>query len=246
MKKHLFGVALMLSALLISGMASAQFTDIDDIQVYDALRAPASPLDGTTVTVAGNIYVVKGTYNNGTHYIADATGGVSFFDSGATLSMGDYVEITGTVGTYTGEIQLTGLTYANAAAGSEPAPIEVTAAQCLVDGENVGSFVSVIGTIVNYSGGSTFSLAGAAGMAAALQRAVDQRDEDTAAVTAVRADTSLQAGDPVALIGFPLGLDLPIDDLVRPMIYLVAATTAVSVSPGRPPPPSANNTTGRC
>jgi serine protease Do len=43
-------------------------------------------------------------------------------------------------------------------------------------------------------------------------------------VTAVRADTSLQAGDPVALIGFPLGLDLPMGGDWR-TVGLTASTT---------------------
>lgn len=160
MKKHLFGIALMTSMLLVSGMASAQFTDIDDIQVYDAAGAPASPLDGTVVTVAGNIFVIGGTYNSGSYYIADATGGITFFDNAAGLAMGDYVEITGTVGSYSGEIQLTGTTYANQAPGAEPAPVELTVEECLTSYENVGSFVSVIGTITGYTGSSTFYLAG--------------------------------------------------------------------------------------
>ncbi len=161
MKKHLFGVALMVSALLISGMASAQFTNIDDIQVYDALGAPASPFDTQSVTVAGNVFVVGGTYNSGSHYIADATGGITFFDSGAGLSMGDYVEITGTVGSYSGEIQLSGTTYANQAPGAEPAALSLTVEECMTSYENVGSFVSVIGTISGFTGGSSFSLVGA-------------------------------------------------------------------------------------
>ena len=165
MKKHLFGIALMSSLLLVSGMASAQFTDIDDIQAYDAAGAPASPLDGTVVTVAGNVFVIKGTYNNGSHYIGDATGGITFFDSGASLAVGDYVEITGTVGSYSGEIQLGGLTYANQAPGSEPAPFELTPEQCLIDYENVGSFVAVQGTIVSMPAptatSGTFEIAGA-------------------------------------------------------------------------------------
>lgn len=163
MKKHLFGITLMASLLLISGMASAQFTDIDDIQVYDGLGAPASPYNGTVVTVAGNIFVVKGTYNNGTHYIADATGGITFFDSAATFNIGDYVEITGTVGPYSGEYQLSGLTYANQAPGSEPASIVLTVEECLTTYENVGNFVSVIGTIADLTGptDNTFSLVGA-------------------------------------------------------------------------------------
>ena len=79
MKKHLFGMALCMCLVLISGVATAQ--DIDDIQVYDAGGAPASPYLGQSVTVTGAITVVKGTYNSGTWYVQDATGGITFFDS---------------------------------------------------------------------------------------------------------------------------------------------------------------------
>jgi len=44
------------------------------------------------------------------------------------------------------------------------------------------------------------------------------------AVTGVRADSSLRAGDPVALIGFPLGLDLPMGGDWR-RVGLTASTT---------------------
>jgi S1-C subfamily serine protease len=44
-------------------------------------------------------------------------------------------------------------------------------------------------------------------------------------VSAVRADTTLHAGDPVALIGFPLGLDLPMGGDWR-QVGLTASTTA--------------------
>ncbi|MBU8869549.1 MAG: hypothetical protein KOO60_01625 [Gemmatimonadales bacterium] len=159
MKKHLFGITLMVSMLVISGMASAQFTDCDVIQEYDAAGTPASPVAGTVVTVAGNVFVVGGTYNSGTHSIADGTGGITFYDSGAGLSMGDYVEVTGTVGTYSGEIQLTGTTYANTALGSEPTATVLTVEEAMVTYENVGDFVSVIGTIANL-GSSGFDLAG--------------------------------------------------------------------------------------
>ena len=162
MKKHLFGITLMLSALLISGMASAQFTDIDDIHEYLDDGTLNSPLLGVTVTVAGHIFVVPGIYNNGSHFIADATGGITFYDdSGSGLNMGDYVEVTGVVGYRYSDIQLeNGSTYANVAPGAEPAPIVLTPEEAMIDYESVGSFVSVIGTIANL-GSSGFELAGA-------------------------------------------------------------------------------------
>ncbi|MCB1182572.1 hypothetical protein KDM41_03995, partial [bacterium] len=98
-------MALCMCLVLISGVATAQ--DIDDIQVYDAGGAPASPYLGQSVTVTGQITVLKGTYNSGTWYIQDATGGIQFFDSAAgPFALGDVVEVTGTVSTFSGELQI--------------------------------------------------------------------------------------------------------------------------------------------
>lgn len=48
-------------------------------------------------------------------------------------------------------------------------------------------------------------------------------------VTGVRADTTLRAGDPVALIGFPLGLDLPMGGDWR-QVGLTASTTTGTIA----------------
>ena len=145
MKKHLFGMALTMSVMLIAGLANAQ--TIDEIQVYDATGAPASPYAGQTVTVSGTVYVTPGTYNSGTHYILGATGGISFFQSGTGLVLGDQVEVTGTVGSFGGEIQLTSPSLALLSQGPEPTPTPMTLATILADYEQVGNFVSAIGTV---------------------------------------------------------------------------------------------------
>ncbi len=73
MKKHLFGAALVVCLVAMSSMAMAQ--TIDEIQYYNpATGAPESPYVGQQVTVSGSIYVVKGTYNSGTHYMQGPTG----------------------------------------------------------------------------------------------------------------------------------------------------------------------------
>ncbi len=68
MKRNATRAIALAVVVLLAGAVSAQ-TPIDDIQVYDAAIAPASPYAGQTVTIEGVIYVVKGTYNSGTHYI---------------------------------------------------------------------------------------------------------------------------------------------------------------------------------
>lgn len=159
MKKHLFGMALTVSVMLIAGLASAQ--TIDDIQVYDGTGAPASPYVGQTVTVTGTVYVVAGTYNSGTHYITDGTDGIQFFQSGTGLVYGDVIEITGTVSSFSGEIQLSSPSISLLSQGPEATPTAMTIGAIKADYESVGRFVSTIGTVASVSGGDIFIYDGA-------------------------------------------------------------------------------------
>jgi len=153
MKKHLFGTALLMCLVVIGGMASAQ--TIDEIQVYDAVTgAPASPYDGMSVTVTGAIYVQKGTFNSGTWYIQGATGGITFYDSGAgPFNLGDVVELSGTVGSHSGEIQIGSASAVLLSTGTPPVPTTVDISD--LDYENVGSLTEVIGTIATNNTGAT-------------------------------------------------------------------------------------------
>ena len=151
MKKHLFGMALVLCLVAASGMTLAQ--TIDDIQFYNPeTGAPESPHAGETVTVTGSIYVVKGTYNGGTHYMQGATGGISFYNSSINgLDYGTLVEVTGTVSTFGGEIQIASPSVAVTGSGPEADPIPLTPVEVLYDYEMVGNFVSVIGEVATVS-----------------------------------------------------------------------------------------------
>ncbi len=161
MRRVTTSVLALVLLLSLSGLVLAQTTPIDDIQYYDpATGAPASPYAGQTVTVEGVIYVVKGTYNSGTHYIQGATGGINFFDSAAQpLTYGDRIQVTGTVGSYGGEINISSPTIVFLGSGAEPAPI-VTDIQTILHGdpldttddyEMVGNFVRVTGTVATKS-----------------------------------------------------------------------------------------------
>jgi FlgD Ig-like domain len=160
MKKHLFGAALIVCLVTLSGMALAQ--TIDDVQSYDPLTGTGnSPYDGQTVTLSGAIYVVKGTFNGGTHYFKDGTGGISFYDSGAIgLDYGTEIEVTGTVGLYGSEYQLNGTTITVTGSGPDPTPLSALPEEVLYDYEYVGDFVSVIGEVVAVTS-SSFSIAAA-------------------------------------------------------------------------------------
>ncbi len=160
MKKHLFGTALLMCLVFISVTATAQ--TIDEIQVYDAVTgAPASPFANQAVTVIGTVYVIKGTYNSGTFYIQGATGGINFFNNAAgPFALGDVIEVTGTVGEFGGEINVSNSSAVFLSAG--PEAVATTVALGALTYEDVGGLTEVIGTvaITNINGGSDdFSIA---------------------------------------------------------------------------------------
>jgi len=159
-----------LGMLLAMSPASAQ-TDIDDIQVYTDTGAPNSPFNGQSVTIQGVLTVYRGTYNFGTHYVQDATGGIVIFDgsSPAGLNPGDEVSVTGTVSSFGGELQLSsGPSWTFLGSPGEPAPLELTPSQALdfdnsgtqnaADYELVGTLVAVTGTISYVNAAATFRI----------------------------------------------------------------------------------------
>jgi hypothetical protein len=146
-------------ALLALGAGLAGAQTIDEIQQYDPVTgAPASPFAGQTVTVTGTVYVTPGTYNSGTHYIQGATGGIQFFLNGTGLNIGDIVEVTGTVGEFSGEIQISGPSPNFIGNEPEPTPTALTPDQVVNDYEQVGNFVEVTG-IVTSKAADEFTLA---------------------------------------------------------------------------------------
>lgn len=148
----------LLAVMLTAGLVSAQ--TIDDIQYYNPeTGAPESPYEDQTVTVQGVVYVPAGIYNGGTHYILGATGGISFFQSGTGLALGDEVSVTGTVDEFSGEIQIADPSITYLGSPGEPAPTPMTPGEVLFDYENVGDFVSVIGEVTYKDGNSEFGLA---------------------------------------------------------------------------------------
>lgn len=81
---------------------------IDAIQVYEPVTGnPASPFDGQTVQIVGTLTVRRNTYDVGTMYIEDCSGGIQVFSSTVPLAkVGDEVSVAGVVGTTFGEIRI--------------------------------------------------------------------------------------------------------------------------------------------
>ena len=161
MKKVLLGTA-MCACLLMAGMASAQLTAIDTIQTYNPVTGAAIPFPvvGSIVNVEGTLYLLKGNFNTGSHYIQAADGGIQVFNSAVTMgAIGDRIQVTGAVGTFSGEVQITSVSnYTVLSHPGEPAPLVRTVSQLahwtgappkVYDYESVGSFVRVIGNIAS-------------------------------------------------------------------------------------------------
>ncbi|MCP4573865.1 MAG: hypothetical protein GY838_16020 [bacterium] len=156
MRTHLFRAALTMCLVMISGAAVAQTpATCDEIQRYTAAGVPDSPLVSQLVTVTGTIYVQPGTFNGGSHYIMDATGGLTFYLSGTGLVVGDEIEVTGTVDSFNGsEIDLSGASI-SPATGVPLTPVVMTVPEVMSpDYETVGTFAQTVGTVVDINPGS--------------------------------------------------------------------------------------------
>ena len=90
-----------------SAAALAQITVVPIAQVQrPGADGNSSALVGQTVTVTGRVSVPPGTFNAGSFYIQDATGGVQCYLPGVRLSLGDSVLVTGKVKEYNGETEI--------------------------------------------------------------------------------------------------------------------------------------------
>lgn len=145
---------LLACGLMLAFPATAQ--TIDEIQVYDTAGTPASPYAGMGVSVSGVVTVTEGTYNSGTHYVQDPTGGLQFFKTLSGLMLGDNVTVTGTVGSFGGEIQISNPSVVLHSHGAEPEPLPAPISVIVADYEMVGTFVSTSGTVTAVASSSLF------------------------------------------------------------------------------------------
>jgi hypothetical protein len=154
MDKKILSTLMFMVLLVVCGAAQAQ--SIDDIQVYDSNGAPASPYDGQVVTVEG-VIIERGQYSSGSHYIMDDFGsGLNIYQSGSTVAIGDRVTATGSLGSYSGEIQMGTVSFNFLSADNAFFPEPMTVSQVVSDYENVGRFVSVVGTVTDKPNTSNF------------------------------------------------------------------------------------------
>ena len=143
-----------------------------DVQGPITIAAARATTFGTVVTVRGNLTVPPNIFTSGSGgvnseiWVQDATGGIAVFSvpSSSTLALGDRVEVTGTVGAFSGQMQLASSPVVTfLAAGTAPAPLVVTGTvfNALT---NDGQLVQLPITITSIPGGTgaAFTVTGTA------------------------------------------------------------------------------------
>ncbi|HEY0931288.1 MAG TPA: DUF5689 domain-containing protein [Gemmatimonas sp.] len=149
-----------------NAIAQLKIRDTGDLELGAAITpigtVRSAGVNGTNYTVAGRITAPPGAITSGTNnvnselWIQDATGGIAVFSvptaDSATLKLGNTVEVTGSRGLFSAQMQLGTPTVARTGNGSVVAPVAVTgteAASLARDGQLVrisGFTVATIAT----------------------------------------------------------------------------------------------------
>lgn len=121
---------------------------IDEIQVYSPSGTPSSPHTWPTVT---GVIVESGHLMPSAAYIHDGTGGIRILSNGESpFVIGDEVELEGEVSSNAYfEISLYVRSYSVLSEGNAVLPRPMSVGEAISTYENVGEFVSVIGTITD-------------------------------------------------------------------------------------------------
>lgn len=153
MTHKLLSFTLVLLGSLALAMPAAAQTCAD---VQGATGCAPSPLDATSVSLTGIVYVVNGTYNSGSVYFncgSGGNGGMTFFDSGAIVAEGDEITVSGTVGAFGDEIQINSAVVTVNSSGNAYTPETIDTGD-LADGtSHMGGFMQVTGVLSLISAG---------------------------------------------------------------------------------------------
>ncbi|WP_223701402.1 DUF6359 domain-containing protein [Sutcliffiella deserti] len=103
---------------------------------------------GTEVTIEGVVTTTSGAFGSKGFYVQDETAGTYVFQNSEDVVPGDVVKITGVVGEYNGEFQITSLTSFEKAGTEEvPVPLKVLVEE--VNSSNEGQLVRVEGVEIS-------------------------------------------------------------------------------------------------
>ena len=120
---------------------------------------------GQPVAVVGNVSVSPGSFTSGTGgvnseiWVQDATGGIAVFSvptaDSLTYALGDLVEVSGTLGAFGGQLQISGPVVRELEGNTPVVARNLTGAQVNALGANEGLLVSVANVTVTAVGGGT-------------------------------------------------------------------------------------------
>ncbi len=146
------------------GTAQIKIRDTADLQAGATITPIAdvrAAENGTTFTVSGRLSVSPAAFPSGSNselWVQDATGGIAVFSvptaDSTVYQLGNSVEVTGTLGAFNGQRQLSSPTVVRTGTGSPVAPLSVTGVQVNAL-ENEGRLISLAGFTVTTIGGGT-------------------------------------------------------------------------------------------
>jgi hypothetical protein len=99
--------------------------------------ASAQP-QGSHITVRGTVTSSLNQISTGAAYVEDATGGLQLFSpTGPSFKIGDVIEVSGTLTTFSNELEVTNAVVNSVSAGTPLTPKDITAADALAAGGDV-------------------------------------------------------------------------------------------------------------
>lgn len=114
-----------------------------------------SPFDGQPVNLTGVVYVIAGTYNDGSVYWQCDLGGLLFFDANAlgVIEEGDLIEVSGTVGAFGDEIQINDAVWSVLDEDHYAIPLAIGTGALAAGTDQLGNFMRVEGVLSLVSAG---------------------------------------------------------------------------------------------
>lgn len=134
--------------------SSAVAQTCQDVHGVGSTGCAPSPMVGASVTLTGIVYVPAGTYNSGSVYFQcpGGTGGMTFFESGATYLEGDEISVTGTIGAFGDEIQFdSGAAVTVLSSGNSAVAMPIGSGALLAGTDMLADFMSVEGLLAEVS-----------------------------------------------------------------------------------------------
>ncbi len=163
--KRMLSISLFTAVALLAVASLAFGQSYQDIHGVGTDGCAPSPLDGTSVSVTGIVYVVPGVYNAGSVYWQAAgggAGGCTLFDSSlaGVVSEGDEINVTGDVSFFGAEIELINTVVTVVTNGNAIVSTPIATGDLAAGTDLLGDFLQVTGTLALVSTGfnSTYTV----------------------------------------------------------------------------------------